>query len=119
MGRFAAGVDDLTVTYAVPQESGHRADLRELALTGDGVAPLTVTTRPVAGRRPGFTVSPHSAAELTAAAHPHELPPSQATHLTLDLAVHGLGSRSCGPDVRPEFALWPRPESASFTLRVG
>ncbi|MDN5570560.1 MAG: DUF4981 domain-containing protein [Propionibacteriaceae bacterium] len=119
VGRFASAVEDLTVNYAVPQESGHRADLRELTLTGEDLPALTVTTAPVAGGRPGFTVSLHSADELTAAAHPHELPVPSATHLTLDLAVHGLGSRSCGPDVRPEFALWPRPASASFTLRVG
>ncbi|WP_232549817.1 glycoside hydrolase family 2 TIM barrel-domain containing protein [Propioniciclava soli] len=119
VGRFEADVAELTVPYAVPQESGHRAGLRELTLTGEGVPPLTVTTTPVAGHRVGFTVGLHSAAELAAAAHPHELPPPQATHLVLDLAQHGLGSRSCGPDVRPRFALWPRPASASFALRVG
>ena len=49
----------------------------------------------------------------------HELPPSHGVHLYLDLAQHGLGSRSCGPDVRPEHALWPRPVSASVSFRVG
>ena len=32
VGRFSAAVDDLTVRYAVPQESGHREALRELRL---------------------------------------------------------------------------------------
>ena len=40
------------------------------------------------------------------------------SHLYLDLAQHGLGSRSCGPDVLPKYALWPRPVSASITFRV-
>ena len=44
---------------------------------------------------------------LDAAAHPHELPESEATFLYLDAAQHGLGSRSCGIDVVPEHALWP------------
>ncbi len=119
IGRFAASLDDLTVRYAVPQESGHREGLRELRLAGDGLPDLTVTTAPVAGARPGFVVARHSAEEWTAARHQHELPPSHGVHLYLALAQHGLGSRSCGPDVRPEHALWPRPVSASLSLRVG
>ena len=119
IGRFAASLDDLTVRYAVPQESGHREGLRELRLAGDGLPDLTVTTAPVAGARPGVVVARHSAEAWTAARHQHELPPSHGVHLYLDLAQHGLGSRSCGPDVRPEHALWPRPVSASLSLRVG
>ncbi len=78
-----------------------------------------MTTTPVAGTRPGFVVARHSAEEWTAARHQHELPASRGVHLYLDLAQHGLGSRSCGPDVRPEHALWPRPVSASVSFRVG
>ena len=33
VGRFPAPIDELTVPYAVPQETGHRAELRELVLT--------------------------------------------------------------------------------------
>ncbi len=108
VGRFHAAIDELGVRYAVPQETGHRADLRTLTLTGPDLPAFTVGTETVAGHRPGFTVSRHSAHELTAAAHPHELPTTTATHLYLDAFQHGLGSRSCGPDVRPEHALYPR-----------
>lgn len=118
VGRFGADVDDLTVRYAVPQETGHREELRELTLIGPGVPGLTVTTAPVAGHRPGFTVARHSAEQWAAARHQHELPPPEATHLYLDMAQHGLGSRSCGPDVRPEAALWPRPGSLSVSFQV-
>lgn len=118
VGRFAAPIDELTVGYAVPQETGHREALRELRLTGAGLPDLTVVASPVCGRRPGFVVARHSAEEWTAARHQHELPDANAVHLYLDLAQHGLGSRSCGPDVRPEHALWPRPLSASLSLRV-
>ena len=117
-GRFEAAIDDLGVRYAVPQETGHRAALRELVVTGAGLPPLGVVSTPVAGRRPGFTLSRYSAQELTAARHPHELPAPSATHLYLDAFQHGLGSRSCGPDVRPECALWPRPFALSVTFVV-
>ena len=117
IGRFEADVDDLVVNYAVPQESGHRAGLRWLELSGGGVG-LVVRTEQVSGHRPGFTVRRHSAEEVTEARHPHELPEPTATHLVLDLAQHGLGSRACGPDVRPRHALWPRAASATVEFRL-
>ena len=68
------------------------------------------------GRLPGFTLSRHTPQQLAAAGHPHELPASDATHLFVDAAQHGLGSRACGPDVWPEFAL--RPEARTIRARV-
>lgn len=116
LGRFEAGIDDLTVDYARPQESGHRPGLRELVLRRRGAEWLRVTAEPdAAGRRPGFTLSRHSAHEVTQAEHPHELPASAATHLYLDAAQHGLGSRACGPDVWPDAML--RPQARTLRLR--
>ena len=119
VGRFTADVADLTCTYAVPQESGHRSDLRELVIQGaDGSTAdkaLMLTASPVAGRLPGFSLRAHDEHEVTAAGHPHELPASRATHLFLDAAQHGLGSRSCGPDVLPAHHL--RPQSAAWSVR--
>lgn len=118
VGRFSRAVDDLVVRYARPQESGHRAELRELTLTGPHLPRFRVNTEPVGGQRPGFVVARHSAEEATGVGHPHELPTPRATHLYLDLAQHGLGSRACGPDVLPEHALWPRPLAATVHLQV-
>lgn len=113
VGRFSAPVADLVTEYAVPQESGYRPDLRELTLDGLG---LVVRTEAVGQERPGFQVREHSAWEVAAAKHPHELPAPSATHLVFDLAQHGLGSRSCGPDVRPEAQLRPRPGAWSMSF---
>lgn len=103
VGRFAAGIDALGVPYAKPQENGHRADVRELTLTADG-APRVRFDMPsdLHGRRPGFTLTRHTAQEVAQARHPHELPPATASYLYLDAAQNGIGSRSCGPDVWPE-----------------
>jgi beta-galactosidase len=104
VGRFERRLDALAVAYARPQETGHRSGLRRLEF-----ADLTVETRPDAdGRRAGFQLLRHSPRELDGVGHPHELPDSTRTVLCLDIAQHGLGSRTCGPDVRPEAALWPR-----------
>lgn len=112
VGQYSASLDSLVVDYAVPQESGHRAGLRWLALPDIGFG---VTANPVGGNRVGFTLRRHDVREVTAAKHPNELPQPTATHLYLDVAQHGLGSRSCGPDVRPEYQL--RPRSGQWSLR--
>lgn len=108
VGRFGAGIDDLNVRYSMPQETGHRSDLRWLDVGTADSAALRVRAVPDhTGRRPGFTLTRHTPQELDHAGHPHELPDSEVTHLFIDAAQHGLGSRACGLDVMPEHALWP------------
>ena len=108
IGRFAAGIDELNVVYSRPQETGHRAAVRELEL-GDGSATrlrLTSVAGP-GGHRPGFTLTRHTPQDLDRSAHPYELPTPTNSYLFLDAAVHGVGSRACGIDVLPQHALWP------------
>jgi beta-galactosidase len=109
VGRFTAPVRSLGVEYSRPQETGHRPDLRELA-----VGPFTVTT--VGSHRAGFTLSPWTAQQIDRAEHPYELPTSDHLYLYLDAAQHGLGSRACGLDVLPEHQLWPQAFSWSVLL---
>ncbi|MFD7939453.1 glycoside hydrolase family 2 TIM barrel-domain containing protein [Streptomyces sp. NPDC059755] len=116
-GRFSAAVRDLSVDYARPQETGHRSALRRLTLTSAETEVLRIEALPdTRGRRPGFTLSRHTPQEIARAAHPFELPTSTTSHLIVDAAQHGLGSRACGPDVWPEYAL--RPESRTIRLRI-
>ncbi|MEU1620747.1 glycoside hydrolase family 2 TIM barrel-domain containing protein [Streptomyces sp. NPDC005722] len=116
-GRFSAGVGELSVDYARPQETGHRSQWRELALTSGGAGVLRLVAVPdVRGRLPGFTLSRHTPQQIARAAHPFELPRSATSHLFVDAAQHGLGSRACGPDVSPEFAL--RPQARTIGLRI-
>jgi beta-galactosidase len=116
-GRFLSTVRDLSVDYARPQETGHRSQLRQLALASAGRTVLRLRTVPdTHGRLPGFTLSRHTPQQIAQAAHPFELPETATSHLIVDAAQHGLGSRACGPDVWPEFAL--RPESRTIRLRI-
>ncbi|WNO62589.1 glycoside hydrolase family 2 TIM barrel-domain containing protein [Streptomyces sp. AM2-3-1] len=116
-GRFTSTVRDLSVDYARPQETGHRSQLRQLALTSGSTKVLHIVAFPdTRGRRPGFTLSRHTPQQIARAGHPFELPDSTTSHLIVDAAQHGLGSRACGPDVWPEFAL--RPESRTIRLRM-
>ena len=116
-GRFAAGIRDLSVEYARPQETGHRTAVRRLALTTGDTEVLRVEALPdTQGRRPGFTLSRHTPQEIARSGHPFELPDSTSSCLTVDAAQHGLGSRACGPDVWPAFAL--RPAARTIRLRI-
>ncbi|MGX5771797.1 glycoside hydrolase family 2 TIM barrel-domain containing protein [Microbacterium trichothecenolyticum] len=115
LGSHQRHIDDLNTMHARPQESGHRADVRRLDLTdasGDGLRIVAGPRR--ADGHPGFVYSRWSAHEIDAASHPTELPDSVLNHLYLDDAVHGLGSRACGPDVEPRHALWPSARTFSF-----
>ena len=115
VGRFSAAIDDLAARYSRPQESGHRAELRELEIgSGDGVRLRVRTAANAAGHRPGFTLRRHTPQQVDRAAHPYELSASDQVYLFLDDAVHGIGSRSCGLDVLPEHALWP--SARAFTV---
>lgn len=119
VGLFDASIDELTVPYARPQDSGHRADLRRLTLRRNGTDWLQI--RAVAdalGRLPGFTLARHTAQDVAAAAHPHEIRRSGHHHLYLDAAVHGLGSRACGPDVWPDFRLQAQQRVLQFVFRT-
>ncbi|MGI3783697.1 MAG: glycoside hydrolase family 2 TIM barrel-domain containing protein [Janthinobacterium lividum] len=108
VGRFTADLAGLDVRYSRPQETGHRAGLRELVVRDADAARLVVRTRAAAdGHRPGFTLTPWTPQQLDQAQHPYELPTPDGTFLFLDDAVHGIGSRACGMDVLPEHALWP------------
>lgn len=113
VGIFTGDLDTLSVRYARPQETGHRGQLRWLRLPG-----LLVETQPNRhGHRPGFTLSRHTPQQIDRAAHPHQLPTSHQTHLFLDAAVHGVGSRACGIDVLPEHALWPGAHTITVRFR--
>ncbi|MFF0189324.1 glycoside hydrolase family 2 TIM barrel-domain containing protein [Streptomyces sp. NPDC005244] len=116
-GHFTSTIRDLSVDYARPQETGHRSELRRLTLTSGAAEVLRIRTlADTRGRRPGFTLSRHTPQQIARAEHPFELSGSTTSHLIIDAAQHGLGSRACGPDVWPEFSL--RPESHTIRLRI-
>ncbi|WP_331714771.1 glycoside hydrolase family 2 TIM barrel-domain containing protein [Auraticoccus cholistanensis] len=115
VGSWELGIDELGTRYARPQENGHRSGLRRLVLTRSGRPVLKLEAlADEQGRRPGFTLSRHTAQQLSEASHPHLLPDSGHSYLYLDAAQHGLGSRACGPDVWPSSQL--RPEARTLRL---
>ncbi|MPY58055.1 beta-galactosidase small subunit, partial [Streptomyces spongiae] len=112
VGRFTRTVSEMQTPYVLPQENGHRADVRWAELTGPDGSGLRVRGQELFG----LTVRRWTNEDLDAARHLPDLVPGENIHLTLDLAQHGLGSASCGPGVLPAYALTAVPMETSFVF---
>ncbi len=113
VGRFSSTVSDQYVPYILPQEHGHRSDVRTLSLAdGDGFG-LAVEGRPTLG----FTASHFTAGDLFAARHTSDLEPRAEVVLSLDHAQRGLGTASCGPDTAPRHRLVASSYRFTYLLR--
>jgi len=102
--RWASTVSDTYVDHVVPQEHGHRHDVRWFGLSdGDprrrGRRPVTLLVD--ADERFGFNASHLAVEDLTAASHSHLLVPRDEVHVHVDAAHRGLGTAACGPDTHP------------------
>jgi beta-galactosidase len=101
------------VPFVVPQEHGHHAETRRLALANGRVRVV------VAGERPfGFSASHFRAEDLTEALHASDLVPRAETILHLDAAQRGLGTASCGPDVLPRHRVRSGRHRIAWSLAV-
>ena len=90
---------DLWDVCVRPQEGGHRQGLEALSLRGEAGEFLILPASPL-----GWSVSRWSEHELAQASHWEDLPDSERLFLWLDVFQDGIGTRSCGPDARPEVA---------------
>jgi beta-galactosidase len=114
VGRFTDTVTGLYVPYILPQEYGHRGDVRELSLTDETGSGLEIVGRPTFG----FTASHFTAADLYAARHTTDLEPREEVILSIDHAQRGLGTASCGPDTHPRHRLVASSYRFAYVLRV-
>jgi len=112
VGCFRSTVSEQYVPYILPQEHGHRSDVRTLSLTdGEGFG-LAVEGRPTLG----FTASHFTADDLYTARHTCDLEPRAEVVLSLDHAQRGLGTASCGPDTAPQYRLVERVYRFAYVL---
>ncbi|MBC8075771.1 MAG: DUF4981 domain-containing protein, partial [Chloroflexales bacterium] len=114
LGRWSSSVADQYVPYIMPQEHGHKTDVRSLMLrdgAGQGLE--------VAGGAPfEFSALHHSDDDLYRATHTTDLAPRPEVFLNIDGAQRGLGTFSCGPDTLEQYRLLDREYQFSYTLRV-
>ena len=114
-----ASVNDLWTDYEFPQEGSNRTDTRWVRFAhAEGGADATVTAQFVdldsaasSSERNrklfDFQASHYRVQDIEAAKHPYELRRKKTENVVirLDAAHHGLGTGSCGPKTRPEYAL--------------
>ena len=92
--------------YVKPQECGShvastRVELKRMTLTAE---------RPFS-----FSVLPYSAEMLMNTKHSFELPESKAAYVSLDVAMSGVGSASCGPALAEKYRV---PVTGSNKFRI-
>jgi len=92
-GTHRRSVAELQCTPVHPQENGHRSDVRSVSFRSADGSGLRIT----ADHAVGLTARPWSSGDLSAAAHTTDLVDRGRLFVTLDLAVNGLGTASCGP----------------------
>jgi beta-galactosidase len=114
VGRFTATVDDLQTPYVMPQENGHRTDVRWAELTGPTGAGLRIEGAPTFG----LTARRWSSEDLDRARHTTDLVPRDSIFVNVDHAQHGLGTASCGPGVLPRYRLTAADTTFEMTIRA-
>ncbi len=113
LGHYITAVCDNHEDYVRPQENSSHWGCRFVALERDGMT-LEVESK----NSFCFNVSPYTQEELTAKAHNFELVPCGDTVFCLDYGQSGVGSGSCGPQLRKSEQLNEAQFTAHFRLSV-
>lgn len=114
VGRYSSTVADQYVSYIMPQEHGHKTDVRWLTLTDKSRTGLRVEGNPTIE----FSASHYTAADLFAARHTTDLSPRPQVILNLDHTQRGLGTASCGPDTLEKYRLLARSYQFTYHLQI-
>lgn len=89
-----------------PQESGSHF----------GSTRLNVGGMEITAEKPfSFSVLPYSTETLMRTAHDFELPESEKTYVNLDIAMSGVGTNSCGPELAERYRA---PKTGENTFRI-
>jgi beta-galactosidase len=99
VGRYSGTVAEQHFPYIVPQENGNKQEVRWLALSSPRGPGIQIQ----ASGNMSFSASHFTPEDLTAAHHTCDLRPREEVTLLLDHLQRGVGTASCGPDVRPEY----------------
>ncbi len=110
-GTFRADRDEMHEDYLKPQENGSHCDVISAAVAGGGRR-----LRAESGTPFSFSVSPYTAEELTEKKHAFELVPCGSTVWSLDYRQNGIGSNSCGPELKQAYRF--QEAAFSFSLRL-
>ena len=97
-GLYDATVEEQHEDYIRPQENGSHTDCDYVMIEKENQTVIAVSPKPFS-----FNVSYYTQEELARKAHNYELEKSGNTIVCLDYAQNGIGSNSCGPELRDEY----------------
>lgn len=112
--RFTANVKDMHTDYLKPQENGSHFSC-DYVKVSDGEPSITIAS----ADKLCFNASPYTEEELTTKLHSFELVESGNTILCIDKMQSGIGSNSCGPNLRDEFRILDTHIEFDFTIKLG
>ena len=95
-GEYSSRVQNEYVHYVKPRESGSHCGAEYVEVSDGSFAVRAEGMR-------SFSALPYDAATLAEVKHDDELPESDGVYLCADYYMGGLGTNSCGPDVRAEY----------------
>lgn len=110
-GIFSTTVEGLYEDYIRPQEHGAHGGCNYVVLEDETLRLTAVSLESFS-----FNASHYTQEELTVKGHNYELEECGSTVLCLDYRHNGIGSASCGPVLRREYALTD--EIIDFEIRI-
>lgn len=108
-GLYVSNANDNFMNYVKPQENGSHFSTTYLDVKGF----MTVT----AEKPFSFSVLPYSAKELANAKHNFELNKSESVYVSIDLAMRGVGTESCGPTMSKAYEI-PKWGKNTFNIKL-
>ena len=114
IGQYISTVNEQYIPYIMPQEHGHKTDIRWLSLYNPDGRGIKVEGSPTFE----FSASHYVANDLYSARHTYELSPRSDTWLNLDHCMRGLGTASCGPDTLDQYRLLKSKYEFTYTLEL-
>jgi beta-galactosidase len=114
VGKYSSTVDEQYVPYIMPQECGHKTDVRWLSLSNDNGYGIRIEGDPTIE----FNASHFKENDLYTARHTTDLHPRTETWLNIDSAMRGLGTASCGPDTLDAYRLLKSRYEFNYVLEI-
>ena len=116
---FKGTVASMQEDYIRPQESGSHYDCDFVTVKGKGLSLTAACADADPDRTFSFNVSAYTQEELEQKRHNYELVPCGSTVLCIDHQMAGIGSKSCGPDLLPQYRVSADSFRFSFLLEPG
>ena len=116
-GCFKGTAASMHEDYICPQENGSHYDCDYVYIKGRKMSLAAACADKDPDQTFSFNVSVFTQEELENKSHNYELEPCNSTVLCIDHQLAGIGSKSCGPDLLPEYCVCSENYHFSFILK--